>query len=95
MGAQFSSVGLLATLYGHILGIAGRKPPFGYSAFSLAVGAFLAAFASLMAMIVGDRGEGLLREVYRARPGWMKWAASGFFASAILNLVTLLHRMRQ
>lgn len=94
MGAQFSSVGLIATLYVHVLGLAGRKPPFGYSAFFLAMGAFLAAFAALMAMalIVGDRGERFLRRAFDSCPSWMKWTTGAFFAYAILNLVTFLNR---
>jgi len=94
MGVQFSAAGLIATAYVHVLGIAGKTPPFGYAAFFLAMGAFLAAFAALMAagMTAVHRGEDFLRRAYHSCPRWMIWTAGVLLAYAILNLVIFLNR---
>jgi len=92
---QLSVVGLLFSFVVHLLGLMGRKPPFGYFPFILQLGAVVAAVAAAFAlfMLYASRGESFWREAVRACPKWLKWMTSVLAGYAVLNFIVFVNLM--
>jgi hypothetical protein len=90
---QLSVVGLLLSFVVHLLGLMGRKPPFGYFPFILQLGAFVASVAAAFAlfMLYASRGESFWREAVRACPPWLKWMTGILAGYAVLNFIVFVN----
>ena len=92
---EFSTVGLICSVLVHILGLFGRRPPFGYFAFSLQFGAVASAVGAAFAVVLllSSKGENFWRAALRACPRWMKWLTYFLIAYAILNFIVFVNRI--
>jgi hypothetical protein len=90
---QLSVVGLLFSFLVHLLGLMGRKPPFGYFPFILQFGAVVAAVAAAFAlfMLYASRGESFWREAVRTCPKWLKWMTVVLAGYAVLNFIVFVN----
>jgi hypothetical protein len=90
---QLSVVGLLFSIVVHLLGLAGRRPPFGYFAFILQLGAFLSGVAAALALFLlyASRGEAFWKEAFRTSPKWLKWMTCGFAGYAVFNFIVFVN----
>lgn len=91
---EFSSVGLVCSVLVHILGLFGRRPPFGYFAFVLQFGALASGIAAALAVVLllSSKGENFWRGAFRACPKWMKWITYLLIGYAIFNFIVFLNR---
>jgi hypothetical protein len=90
---QLSVVGLLFSFVVHLLGLMGRKPPFGYFPFILQLGAFVSAVAAAFTLFLlyASRGESFWREAFRACPKWLKWMTYVLAGYAVLNFIVFVN----
>jgi hypothetical protein len=90
---QLSVVGLLLSFVIHLLGLMGRKPPFGYFMFILQLGAFVSGVAAALALFLlyASRGESFWKEAFRTSPKWLKWMASVFAGYAVVNFIVFVN----
>jgi len=91
---EFSIVGLICSVIVHILGLFGRRPPFGYFAFFLQFGAVVSGIGAALAviMLLGSRGEDFWRAAFRNCPKWIKWITYLLIGYAIFNFIVFLNR---
>jgi hypothetical protein len=91
---EFSTVGLICSVAVHILGLFGRRPPFGYFAFLLQFGALVSGIGAALAVILllSSRGENFWRAALRACPKWVKWVTYLLIGYAIFNFIVFLNR---
>lgn len=91
---EFSAVGLICSVLVHILGLFGRRPPFGYFAFLLQFGALISGIGAALAVILllSSRGENFWRAALRATPKWVKWITYLLIGYAIFNFIVFLNR---
>jgi len=92
---EFSSVGLICSVLVHILGLLGRRPPFGYFAFVLQFGAVASGIGAAFAVVLllSSKGENFWRAAFRVCPQWMKWMTYFFVSYAILNFIVFVNRI--
>jgi|ERR1700693_2162552 hypothetical protein len=92
---EFSAAGLICSTLVHILGLFGRRPPFGYFAFSLQFGAVASAVGAAFAVVqlLSSRGENFWRTAFRTSPRWMKWMTYFLIAYAIFNFIVFVNRI--
>jgi hypothetical protein len=90
---QLSVVGLLFSFVVHLLGLMGRRPPFGYFPFILQLGAFVSGVAAALALFLlyASRGESFWREALRACPKWLKWMTCVFAGYAVFNFIVFVN----
>jgi hypothetical protein len=92
---EFSSVGLICSVLVHIVGLFGRRPPFGYFAFLLQFGAVASGIGAAFAVVLllSSKGENFWRAAFRACPKWMKWMTYFLIGYAIFNFIVFLNRI--
>lgn len=92
---EFSAVGLICSVLVHILGLFGKRPPFGYFAFSLQFGAVTSAIAAAFAVVllISSRGENFWRAALRTSPRWMKWMTYFLIVYGIFNFIVFVNRI--
>jgi hypothetical protein len=92
---EFSAVGLICSVLVHILGLFGRRPPFGYFAFSLQFGAVSSAIGAAFAVVllISSRGENFWRAAFRTSPRWMKWMTYFLIGYGIFNFIVFVNRI--
>jgi hypothetical protein len=92
---EFSVIGLICSVLVHILGLFGRRPPFGYFAFSLQFGAVASAIGAVFAVVLllSSRGENFWRRAFRSGPRWMKWMTYFLIGYAIFNFIVFVNRI--
>jgi hypothetical protein len=90
---ELSVVGLFLSFVVHLLGLMGRKPPFGYFAFILQLGAFVSGVAAAFALFLlyASRGESFWKEAFRACPKWMKWMTAFLAGYAVFNFIVFVN----
>jgi hypothetical protein len=90
---QLSVVGLLFSFVVHLLGLMGRKPPFGYFPFILQLGAVVAAVGAAFAlfMLCASQGESFWREAVRGCPKWLKRMTCVLAGYAVLNFIVFVN----
>jgi len=90
---QLSVVGLLFSFVVHLLGLTGRRPPFGYSPFILQLGAFVSGVAAALALFLlyASQGECFWREAFRACPKWLKWMTCILAGYAVVNFIVFVN----
>jgi hypothetical protein len=92
---EFSAVGLICSVLVHVLGLFGRRPPFGYFVFSLQFGAVVSAIGAAFAVVLllSSRGENFWKAAFRAGPRWMIWMTYFLIAYAIFNFIVFVNRI--
>lgn len=90
---QLSVVGLLLSFLVHVLGLMGKRPPFGYFPFILQLGAFVSGIAAAFALFLlyASRGESFWREAFRTCPKWLKWLTCALAGYAVLNFIVFVN----
>ena len=90
---QLSVLGLLFSFVIHLLGLMGRKPPFGYFPFILQLGAFVSGVAAALALFLlyASRGESFWRDAFRACPKWLKWLTCVLAGYAFFNFIVFVN----
>jgi hypothetical protein len=90
---QLSVVGLLFSFVVHLLGLMGRKPPFGYFPFILQLGAFVSGVAAALAvfLLYASQGESFWRKAFRACPKWLKWMTCVLAGYAVVNFIVFVN----
>lgn len=93
MFIQLSTVGLLFSCVVHLLGLMGRKPPFGYFPFILQLGAFLSGVAAALALFLlyTSQGESFWRDAFRACPKTLKWVTGVLAGYAVFNFIVFVN----
>lgn len=88
-------MGLICSVLVHILGLFGRRPPFGYFAFVLQFGAVASGIGAAFAVVLllSSKGENFWRAAFRACPKWMKWMTYFLIGYAIFNFIMFLNRI--
>jgi hypothetical protein len=83
----FSAFGFVLSLVVHILGLFNKAPFFGWFAFLLHFGIFVALLAAVVTYFRLRRSEGkdFWKRALRASPIWMRWILLLFLVYAIAN----------